>query len=98
MGNMQLQFMIRDSFNFSIVNFPYLSSNIPSKPAYGVYISQLVRIGRICDNFNFEQFNDRHYKLTSKLTKKVSGILSCAIYLKGFPKPILKYSVNIIMV
>ena len=37
----------RDSFNFSIVNFPYLSSNIPSKPAYGVYISQFVRIGRI---------------------------------------------------
>ena len=58
----------RDSFTFSIVNFPYLSSNIPSKPAYGVYISQLVRIGRICDNF--EQFNDRHYKLTCKLIKQ----------------------------
>ena len=58
----------RYSFNFSIVNFPYLSSNIPSKQAYGVYISQLVRIGRICDNF--EQFNDRHYKLTSKLIKQ----------------------------
>ena len=41
----------RDSFNFSIVNFTYLSSNIPSKSAYGGYISQLVRIGRICDNF-----------------------------------------------
>ena len=37
----------RDSFNFSIVIFPYLSSNIPSKPAYGVFISQLVRIGQI---------------------------------------------------
>ena len=58
----------RDSFNCSIVNFPYLSSNIPSKPAYGVYISHLVRIGRIC--VNFEQFNDRHYKLTSKLIKQ----------------------------
>ena len=41
----------RDSFTFNIVNFPHLSSNIPSKPAYGVYISQLVRIGRICSNF-----------------------------------------------
>ena len=58
----------RDSFYFSIVNFPYLSSNIPSKPAYGVYISKLVRIGRICDRF--EQFNDRHYKLTSELIKQ----------------------------
>ena len=26
----------RDDFNFSIVNFPFLSSNIPSAPAYGV--------------------------------------------------------------
>ena len=27
----------RDTFNFHIVNFPYLCSNIPSQPAYGVY-------------------------------------------------------------
>ena len=29
----------RDSFKFDIVNFPHMNSNIPSKPAYGVYIS-----------------------------------------------------------
>ena len=29
----------RDDFNFSIVNFPYLCSNIPSSPAYGVFVS-----------------------------------------------------------
>ena len=52
----------------SLIFHNYLSSNIPSKPAYGVYISQLVRIGGICDNF--EQVNDRHYKLTSKLIKQ----------------------------
>ena len=27
----------RDDFNFNIVNFPFLSSNIPQSPAYGVY-------------------------------------------------------------
>ena len=27
-------------FNFHITNFPFLSSNIPSSPAYGVFISQ----------------------------------------------------------
>ena len=43
----------------------YLSSNIPSGPAYGVYISQLVRIGRICSNYT--QFTWRHYKLTQRL-------------------------------
>ena len=52
----------RDSLTFNIVNFPHLSSNIPSKPAYGVYISQLVRIGRICKL--------RHYTLTQKLMKQ----------------------------
>ena len=30
----------RDDFNFHITNFPFLSSNIPSSPAYGVFISQ----------------------------------------------------------
>ena len=32
-----------DAFDFQIVNFPFLSSNIPSGPSYGVYISQLIR-------------------------------------------------------
>ena len=35
----------RDDFNFKIVEFPFMHSNIPAKPACGVYISQLVRIG-----------------------------------------------------
>ena len=35
----------RDDFNFNIVNFPFLSSN-PQSPAYGVYVSQLIRYGR----------------------------------------------------
>jgi hypothetical protein len=30
------------SFNFPIVNFPFISSNIPAATAYGVYISQLI--------------------------------------------------------
>ena len=32
----------RDYFNFPIVNFPFICSNIPAAPAYGVYISQLL--------------------------------------------------------
>ena len=31
---------------FHIVNFPFLSSNIPSGPTYGVYTSQLIRYAR----------------------------------------------------
>ena len=32
----------RDDLCFPIVNFPFLSSNIPAAPVYGVYISQLI--------------------------------------------------------
>ena len=29
----------RNEFNFPIVNFPFICSNIPAAPAYGVYLS-----------------------------------------------------------
>ena len=41
----------RDDFNFSIVNFPYLCSNIPSSAAYGVFVSQLIRYARACSSY-----------------------------------------------
>ena len=31
----------RDDFNFPIVNFPFICSNIPAAPAYGVYTMYL---------------------------------------------------------
>ena len=36
----------RDAFGFHIVDFPFMSSNIPSAPAYGVHAAQLVRYAR----------------------------------------------------
>jgi hypothetical protein len=36
----------RDDFNFPIANFPFICTNIPAAPAYGVYISQLIRYAR----------------------------------------------------
>ena len=41
----------RDDFNFLITNFPFLSSNIPTSPAYGVFISQLIRYARACSSY-----------------------------------------------
>jgi hypothetical protein len=55
----------RDDFNFSIVNFPYLCSNIPASPAYGVYISQLIRYARACSKY------DQFLVQVSLLTKKL---------------------------
>ena len=41
----------RDDFIFHITNFPFLGSNIPSSPAYGVFISQLIRYARSCSSY-----------------------------------------------
>ena len=58
----------RDDFDFKIVNFPYLCGNIPSSPAYGVYISQLIRYSRACSHYN--EFLQRCVMLTEKLLKQ----------------------------
>ena len=56
-----------DMFGFHIVNFPFMSSNIPSAPAYarktvyGVYASQLIRYARCCSNYI--EFLSRHRPL-----------------------------------
>ena len=33
-----------DDFDFDIVNFPFLDGDVPRRPSYGVYISQLIRL------------------------------------------------------
>ena len=58
----------RDDFNFNITNFPFLSSNIPSSPAYGVFFSQLIRYARTCSSY--ECFILRARRLSSKLLKQ----------------------------
>ena len=55
----------RDDFDFAIVNFPFLCSNIPLSPSYGVYISQLIRYARAC--VAYENFSSRAQLLTNKL-------------------------------
>ena len=52
----------RDDFNFPIANFPFLSSYIPSAPAYGVYVSQLIRYARACSRLHGE-WESAHYKV-----------------------------------
>ena len=55
----------QDDFNFPIVNFPFLSSHIPSAPAYGVYVSQLIRYARACTKY--QDFIKRGKLLTTGL-------------------------------
>ena len=55
----------RDDFSFPIVNYPFLDGDVPLAPSYGVYISQLVRFARVCNNVS--DFNERNLFITGKL-------------------------------
>ena len=55
----------RDDFSFPIVNYPFLDGDSPLAPSYGVYISQLVRFARVCNNVC--DFNERNLFITEKL-------------------------------
>ena len=64
-GSLKRKLKTRDYFNFPIVNFPFICSNITTAPAYGVYISQLIRYHRACGSY--QDFPDRGLLLTRKL-------------------------------
>ena len=55
----------RDDFGFPIVNFPWLSGDVPRLPSYGIYISQLVRFARCCTSV--VDFHSKNRQITSKL-------------------------------
>ena len=43
----------RDDFDFDIVNFPFLDGDVPRRPSYGVYMSQLIRFARVCSRVEY---------------------------------------------
>ena len=53
------------AFGFHIVNFPFMSSNIPSAPAYGVYASQLTGYAHCCSNYS--HFLSRRRALVTRI-------------------------------
>ena len=53
---------------FDIVNFPFLDGDVPRRPSYGVYTSQLIRFARVCSHV--DDFNTRNKCLTAKLLKQ----------------------------
>ena len=58
----------RNDFDFDIVNFPFLDGDVPRRPSYGVYISQLIRFARASSHV--DDFNNRNRFLTAKLLKQ----------------------------
>ena len=72
----------RDDFSFPIVNFLFLTSNIPAAHAYGVYISQLIRNSRAC--ISYHDFLDRGFLLTRKLFNKEFQMMKLKLSLRKF--------------
>ena len=73
----------RDDVDFHIVDFPFLLSNIPFSPPYGVYISQLIRYARCCSYY--DDFGYRHKLLFDRFLSQgsraaVVHILRCCTY------------------
>ena len=58
----------RDDINFDIANFPFLDGDVPRRPSYGVYISQLIRFARASSHVT--DFNNRNKFLTVKRLKQ----------------------------
>ena len=71
----------RDDFNFKIINFPNMCSNIPASPAYGAYISQLIRYARASSNYS--DFLKRHLYLRNRLLDQAIQIFALFDFFKG---------------
>ena len=52
----------------TFVNFPFSDGDVPSRPSYGVYISQLITFARVC--CHVEDFYACNKCLTAKLLKQ----------------------------
>ena len=86
----------RDDFNFKIINFPNMCSNIPASPAYGAYISLLIRYARVSSNYS--DFLKRHLHLRNRLLdqgyKKIHLIRSLKKFIFRYQDLVAIYSVS----
>ena len=58
----------RDDFDFVIVKFPFLDSDVPRSTSYGNFISPLIRFARVSSHVN--DFNTRNKVLIAKLLRQ----------------------------
>ena len=87
----------RDAFEFTIVNFPDLSGNIPRKQSYGVFVSQLIRYCRCCQDL--EDFRNRTRKLVDRLVRQNFSLYQLARTFEKFAESnyelLFKYGVHV---
>jgi hypothetical protein len=85
------------------MNFPNMCSNIPASPAYGVYISQLIRYARASSNYS--DFLKRQLYLKDHpsywgyscsaicfMCSVLSSIICLVYFLFAFPLSVLRFT------
>jgi hypothetical protein len=70
--------------NEPFIRFNYYLSNIPAAPAYGVYISQLIRYSRLSGSYRY--FFERGLVLTRKLLNQGLLLVKLKSSLTQWPK------------
>ena len=87
----------RDAFGFQVVNFPDLTGNIPMKQSYGVFVSQLIRYARCCQDF--ADFRTRTLILAKRLVKQHFNVnllrRTFQKFAESYYELLVKYSVRI---
>ena len=71
-----------DNLNVLIVKIPFICSNIPAAPVYGIYISQLILYSRACGSY--QDFLDRGQLLTRKLLNQRLLLVKLTTSLRKF--------------
>ena len=63
--------------DINMVTFHFLNGDVPRRPSYGVYISQLIRFARVCSHV--DDFNASNKGLTANFGKELPTLLAvCA--------------------
>ena len=87
-------------YDFKIINFPNMCSNIPASPAYGVYILQLIRYARASSNYS--DFLKHHLHLRNRLLdqgyKKIRLIRSLKTFIFRYQDLVEIYSVSAVKI
>jgi len=71
----------RDDFNFPIISFPHLDSNISTTLACRAYISHLIRYARACTFYNATVFwvyytiKDSSYLIFQQFSEDINALL-----------------------
>ena len=81
----------RSDFNFDIINYPNLDSNVPSNPSYGVFNSQLIRFCNVNDDLtNFTRdISDLVHKLRQQ---NFDSVVLKSRFLKFYTRNMIRWS------